>query len=74
MSQGRGGLARRVLRAEMARRDVKYSELVEKLAQMGEIITYVNLRSRLSRGVFTADFFLKCLSALEVKTIRIGDD
>ena len=73
MSHIRDGEAKRILRAEMARREVSYDTLMEKLGGIGVKETNAGLRNKLSRGSFTADFFLQCLTALEVKTIRLDE-
>lgn len=73
MSHIRDGEAKRILRGEMARREVSYDMLVEKLDGIGVKETNGGLRNKLSRGSFTADFFLHCLIALEVKAIRLDD-
>lgn len=56
--------AKGLLRAEMARRGVTYAQLVERLAAIGVDDNERNLRNKVSRGKFTAGFFLQCLSAL----------
>jgi Domain of unknown function (DUF6471) len=60
-----------MLRAEMARRALSYRELAEKLAAIGVTETEANLRNKVSRGGFTAAFFVQCLAAMGVKEIRI---
>ena len=56
--------ARGILRAEMARQNVTYSQLVERLESIGVTEDERNLRNKVSRGKFTAAFLLQCLSAL----------
>ena len=56
--------AKGLLRAEMARRSVTYAQLVESLADIGVDDNERNLRNKVSRGKFTAGFFLQCLAAL----------
>lgn len=73
MSQKRDGDAKRILRAEMALHAVTYEILSARLGEIGVKETNASLRNKLSRGSFTADFFLQCLSALEVKTLRLVD-
>lgn len=62
--------ARGILRAEMARQNVTYAQLVEKLAGLGVDENERNLRNKISRGKFTAAFMLDCCDAMEVKEIR----
>lgn len=57
-------MAANLLKAELKRKGVTYSGLVEKLAQIGVDEKEVNVRNKLSRGKFTAAFLLQCLSAI----------
>ena len=66
-------LAKRILRSEMILAGVTYGELVRRLANRGRHESSASLRNKFSRGSFTADFFLHCLLALEVKSIRLSD-
>lgn len=63
--------ARGLLRAEMAKRNVTYAQLVEKLAAIGVEDNERNLRNKVSRGKFTAGFFLQCLSALGCSSLQL---
>lgn len=62
-----------LLKAEMARRGVTYKGLVDKLAAIGISETEANLRNKVSRGGFTAAFFVQCLTALGATTLRLDD-
>jgi 3-mercaptopyruvate sulfurtransferase SseA len=63
--------ARRLLKAELARQDIGYKELVEKLAKIGVKDTPQNIANKLSRGGFSAAYLLQCLHAIGCKDIRI---
>lgn len=65
-------LAANLLKAELKRRGVTYAQLVEKLASIGVEEKEVNIRNKLSRGKFTAAFFLQCLMAIGCQTLRIS--
>jgi len=56
--------ARGIIRGEMARQNVTYAQLVEKLAVIGVKEDERNLRNKVSRGKFTAAFMLQALAAL----------
>lgn len=56
--------ARGIIRAEMAKQGITYSQLVEKLDSIGVQEDERNLRNKVSRGKFTAAFMLQCLKAL----------
>ena len=62
-----------LLRAEMARRQITYKGLVEKLAAIGISETEANLRNKISRGSFTGAFLIQCLSAMGVTSLRLED-
>jgi hypothetical protein len=60
-----------ILKAELKRRGLTYAQLVEKLAVLGVVETEANLRNKISRGAFTAAFFLQCLSAIGCEVVQI---
>ena len=62
------------LKAELKRRNVSYRQLAEKLEAMGIHETERNINNRLSRGGFTAVFFVQCLIAIGAKTVRLEED
>lgn len=62
--------ARGIIRGEMARQGISYSQLVERLESIGVREDERNLRNKVSRGKFTAAFLLQCLSALGVDHMR----
>jgi len=62
-----------LLRAEMARRQITYKGLVEKLAAIGISETEANLRNKISRGSFTGAFLVQCLVAIGVTTLRLDE-
>jgi Domain of unknown function (DUF6471) len=63
--------ARGILRAEMAKQNVTYSQLLEKLKSIGVDEDERNLRNKVSRGKFTAAFMLQCLSALGSSALHL---
>jgi hypothetical protein len=63
--------ARGILRAEMARQNLTYAQLVTKLAEIGVTDDERNLRNKVSRGKFTAGFLLQCLAALGVQSLNL---
>lgn len=64
-------LAANLLKAELKRKGVTYSQLVDKLAEIGVDEKEVNIRNKLSRGKFTAAFFLQCLAAIGTETLHL---
>jgi hypothetical protein len=65
---------RGLLKAELARRDVTYTELVNRLAAIGVNQSEQNIANKLSRGTFTAAFFVQCLEAIGCRTLRLDVD
>lgn len=65
--------AKNLLKAELKRRNVGYRELAEKLTSLGIPETERNIANKISRGGFTAAFFIQCLSAIGCTTLRLED-
>lgn len=63
--------AANLLKAELKRKGVTYAQLVEKLAAIDIDEKEVNVRNKLSRGKFTAAFFLQCLEAIGSQQLRL---
>ena len=63
-----------LLRAEVARRNLNYRELVEKLAQIGVHESESNIANKLNRGTFTAAFLVQCMDAMGCRTLRLKED
>lgn len=64
-------LAANLLKAELKRKGVTYSQLIEKLAAIGVDEKEVNVRNKLSRGKFTAAFLLQCMTAIGTATLHL---
>ena len=67
-------MSKAILKAELKRRNIGYRELAEKLTAMGSSETDRNIANKISRGGFTAGFFLQCLVAIGCQTVRIADE
>lgn len=63
-----------LLRAELKRRNLSYRELAEKLTAMGVPENERNIGNKISRGGFTAVFFMQCLTAIDCKVLRLDQD
>lgn len=63
--------AKGMLKAELARRSITYKDLVERLRATGTEETEANLRNKISRGGFSAGFFVQCLKAIGVTSLRL---
>ncbi len=65
--------ARGLIRAEMAKKNVTYAQLVDMLDSVGISEDERNLRNKVSRGKFTAAFLLQCLTALGCSHLHLSD-
>lgn len=65
--------AKGLLKAELKRRHLGYKELAEKLGGFGVEESERNLANKISRGSFTAAFFLQCLAAIGCYTVRLDE-
>ena len=63
--------AANLLKAELKRKGVTYSQLVAKLAEICVQEKEVNIRNKLTRGKFPASFMLACMEAIEVRHINL---
>jgi hypothetical protein len=62
-----------ILKAELKRRNVSYQQLADRLAPLGIRETPQNIANKISRGGFTAVFFVQCLVAIGCTTLRLED-
>ena len=65
--------AKGILKSELKRRHLGYKELAEKLDAIGVKDSERNLANKVSRGSFTAAFFLQCLVAIGCHTVHLTD-
>ena len=65
--------AKRYLKAELKRADVTYTGLADKLNAKGWTESQASVASKLSRGAFTATFFLAALAEIGVEVVRLGE-
>jgi hypothetical protein len=66
-------VSKAILRAELQRRNIGYKELAERLTAMGTPETDRNIANKISRGGFTAAFFVESLVAIGCQTVRLQD-
>jgi hypothetical protein len=65
--------AKRFLKAELARAEVSYRELAERLKKHGMKETEASIANKISRGTFSATFMLAALIAIGAETVRLED-
>ena len=63
-----------LLKAELKKKNVSYRDLAAKLTEMGIPETEPNIANKISRGGFTAVFFVQCLVAIGAHTVRLHDE
>ena len=66
-------LVKGLLKAELARRDLSYADLADKLAVLGIKDNRRNITNKIGRGNFTPVFFVQCMEAIGCKTIHLED-
>ena len=62
-----------ILKAELKRKHIGYRDLAEKLTAMGIPESEANIANKISRGGFTAVFFVQCLTAIGAHTVRLHE-
>jgi ABC-type nitrate/sulfonate/bicarbonate transport system ATPase subunit len=63
----------KLLKTELLKREMTYQDLREKLAVIGVEETESNLSNKMSRGTFSAIFFLQCLKAMEIENLLLDE-
>lgn len=65
--------ARLYLKAQIAKADITYEELAERLAARGVTDSAAGIGNKLSRGTFMASWFLAVVAVLELEGVRLED-
>jgi hypothetical protein len=68
-----GDKAKRILKSELIKRAVSNAELAVLLNAVGVEETKASIDSKISRGTFSASFFLQCLSVIGCAKIEIEE-
>ena len=68
------GKVKRLLKAELKRRELTYAGLAEKLRTVGVREDARNIANKIGRGSFSAAFFVQCMEAIGCHTIHLDDD
>lgn len=63
-------LVKNILKAELKRKGVSYRDLAERLGAIGVHESERNIANKISRGGFSAAFFVQCLDVIGCNTIR----
>jgi hypothetical protein len=62
-----------LLKAELKKKNVSYKQLAERLTAMGIPESEANIANKISRGGFTAVFFVQCLVAIGAHVVRLHE-
>ena len=65
--------AKRLLKVELARADIGYRDLAERLKKHGLKETEASIANKISRGTFSATFLLASLVAIGTEMVRLED-
>lgn len=66
-------LAKNLIKAELKRHGMSYRDLAAKLGEIGIRETERNLANKISRGGFSAAFFLECLDAAGCQQVSLAN-
>jgi Domain of unknown function (DUF6471) len=64
---------KRLLKSELIKRSVSNSDLALLLSESGMEETKASIDSKISRGTFSASFFMQCLSVIGCNKIEIEE-
>jgi hypothetical protein len=65
--------ARRLLRAQLAQKDMGYKELSRALELKGIEENPKALSNKINRGKFSFSFFLQCMWVIDIDTVKLRD-
>ncbi|MEP5781123.1 MAG: DUF6471 domain-containing protein [Hyphomicrobiales bacterium] len=63
--------AKNILKSELKRRGVTYAQLADKLSTLGISENERNLANKISRGSFTAAFFMMCMDVIGANNVTL---
>lgn len=66
-------LAKNLIKGEMKSKGLKVKDLLKRLEPYGETMSVTSFNNKMHRGGFSVDFFLKCMDAMGVKTLKLCD-
>jgi len=69
----RANRIRQFLKAELKRRSVTYEELARRLNRIGAHETKASVANKISRGQFSAIFFVDTLRAIGMEKVDLDD-
>lgn len=64
-------LACNLLKSELAKAGIGYDGLIKRLAEIGVTESYKGIANKINRGAYSFAFFMQCMKALGIQTIRL---
>ena len=64
--------AKGILKAHLARKNIKYHDLAKKLNAIGIEENQNTIATKISRGAFSFSFFIQCMFVLGINTIDLN--
>lgn len=64
-------LATNTIKVELARSGIGYEELIRRLEVIGVHESYTGIAAKINRGTFSFMFFMQCMKALSINTVRL---
>ena len=65
--------AKRLIKSELAKREIGYSELEKRMNEIGVHDKRVNISNKINRGTFSLAFALQVFKAIGVENIVLKD-
>lgn len=62
-----------LIKSELKKKDVSYSELSERLATIGLSDNANSITVKINRGAFGLDFFLQCMHVIGTRTVHLEE-
>lgn len=63
--------AKNILKSELKRRGLTYADLAERLTEKGARESERNIANKISRGSFTAAFFIMCMDVIGAHSLSL---
>ena len=66
-------VVKRLLKAELAKKGIKYQDLSDKLSAVGVDQSADNLRNKINKGILGSDLLFQIIFVLNIKQIKCED-
>lgn len=65
--------ASNLLKSELKKRDVNYTELCRRLQEIGLLETVASITTKINRGTFSFAFFLQSMQVIGANTLHLSN-